>query len=52
MTVEPFLSTGSPWAMDGEDGWALMNEPGGRSAQFEHTIYLGPDGPEILTVVR
>lgn len=51
LTVEPFFSTAASWAEEGENGWALMNSPGGRSAQFEHTLVVRRDGPpEILTI--
>ncbi len=50
VTVEPFLSTAARWVEEGDDGWTLMNRPGGRSAQFEHTILIRRNQPpEILT---
>lgn len=50
LTVEPFLSTSSRWVEEADDGWTLMNRPGGRSAQFEHTIIVRRNKPpEILT---
>ena len=50
LTVEPFLSLGAGHTYTAEDEWTLLNIPGGRSAQFEHTIVVRPDGPpEILT---
>lgn len=51
LTVEPFLSTGAVFTETAEDGWTLLNQPGGFSAQFEHTIVVRPNNsPEILTV--
>lgn len=50
ITIEPFFSTKGSWAEEGEDGWTLLNIPGGRSAQFEHTLVVRRDAqPEILT---
>lgn len=49
-TLEPFMSTSSCWAKEAEDGWTLVNDPGGRSAQFEHTIVLHAGEAEVLTL--
>jgi len=50
VTIEPFLSTGRSLTLQGDDGWALLNNRGGRSAQFEHTIVVREgQPPEILT---
>ncbi|MBM6403660.1 type I methionyl aminopeptidase [Phycicoccus sp. CSK15P-2] len=49
-TVEPMLNLGSPdWQM-WEDGWTVVTKDRRRSAQFENTILVTEDGPEILTV--
>lgn len=48
ITIEPFFSTGpSTWAREADDGWTLLNKPGRRSAQFEHTMVV-TDGPPLL----
>lgn len=31
------------------DGWTAATEDGKRSAQFEHTLLITPDGCELLT---
>jgi methionyl aminopeptidase len=49
MTVEPFLSTNSDRAIEGEDGWTLRTALGGLVAQFEHTVVVTADGVEVLT---
>jgi methionyl aminopeptidase len=50
ITIEPFFSTGpSTWAREANDGWTLMNKPGRRSAQFEHTMVITETAPIILT---
>jgi methionyl aminopeptidase len=33
------------------DGWTVATKDGTLSAHFEHTVAVGPDGPEILSVV-
>lgn len=51
ITVEPFMSTATNWVEEASDGWTLLNTPGGRSAQFEHTVViLKGREPEILTL--
>jgi len=49
-TVEPMITLGSAeWDM-WPDGWTVLTKDRRRTAQFEHTILVTPDGPEILTV--
>ena len=31
------------------DGWTAATQDGQRSAQFEHTLVITPDGAEVLT---
>ncbi|SNC72498.1 methionine aminopeptidase, type I [Kytococcus aerolatus] len=48
-TVEPMLNLGTPdWFM-WEDDWTVLTKDLKRSAQFEHTILITDDGPEVLT---
>ncbi|RRJ88801.1 type I methionyl aminopeptidase [Gulosibacter macacae] len=49
-TVEPMLVTGSQQWRLWDDGWTVVTRDGSRCAQFEHTIYVGEDGVEILTL--
>ena len=49
ITIEPFLSTDSRLASEGKDGWTLIGNKGGFSAQFEHTMIITKDTPIILT---
>ncbi|MEC8448851.1 MAG: type I methionyl aminopeptidase, partial [Pseudomonadota bacterium] len=32
------------------DGWTVETKDGKNSAQWEHTIYIGKEGAEILTL--
>ncbi|MGC5616349.1 type I methionyl aminopeptidase [Georgenia sp. Z1491] len=50
-TVEPMLTLGDPDGEQWDDGWTVVTKDRSRSAQWEHTILITSDGPEILTVV-
>lgn len=49
-TIEPMLNVGG-WRtkLDKTDGWTVRTMDKSLSAQFEHTILMTEDGPEILT---
>jgi methionyl aminopeptidase len=48
-TIEPMLNLGShEWEM-WDDNWTVVTRDGRRSAQFEHTLLVTPDGAEVLT---
>jgi methionyl aminopeptidase len=48
-TVEPMLTLGShAWDL-WEDGWTVTTKDKSLTAQFEHTILITDNGPEILT---
>ncbi len=48
-TVEPMLTLGTyDWELWG-DGWTVTTKDKSLTAQFEHTILITEDGPEILT---
>jgi len=49
-TVEPMINAGSPAIVVDPDGWTVRTADGALSAQFEHTVLIGPHGPEITTV--
>ncbi|KAG2654227.1 methionine aminopeptidase 1D, chloroplastic/mitochondrial-like [Panicum virgatum] len=48
-TIEPMLTLGSINPVMWSDDWTAVTEDGSLSAQFEHTILITEDGPEILT---
>jgi methionyl aminopeptidase len=51
-TVEPMLTLGSAdWDM-WEDGWTVTTKDKKFTAQFEHTILITENGPEILTEAK
>jgi methionyl aminopeptidase len=48
-TIEPMITAGSWRAQMWSDGWTAVTSDKSRTAQFEHTILITDDGPEILT---
>lgn len=52
-TIEPMINIGVPDGMQDElDGWTVRTRDGKLSAQFEHTIMMGKDAPEVLTLTK
>jgi methionyl aminopeptidase len=49
-TVEPMITEGTWEDLLWSDGWTAVTADGKRSAQFEHTLVVGAQGAEILTV--
>lgn len=50
-TIEPMINGGGIQSTcDRQDGWTVRTDDGEPSAQFEHTILMTEDGPEILTM--
>ncbi|MFT3700097.1 MAG: type I methionyl aminopeptidase [Kofleriaceae bacterium] len=50
-TVEPMINAGTSAIRTDGDGWTVRTADGSLSAQFEHTVLVGPHGPEITTVL-
>jgi methionyl aminopeptidase len=50
-TVEPMINAGTSAIRTDADGWTVRTADGALSAQFEHTVLIGPRGPEITTLV-
>lgn len=48
-TIEPMICEGSAKALTWPDQWTATTIDGKRSAQFEHTLLVTPDGVEALT---
>lgn len=49
LAIEPMVTTGTHEVILGKDGWTYKTKDGKLSAHFEHTVWIHPDGPEILT---
>ena len=50
LAIEPMVNVGAPEVVTQPDGWTVVTKDGALSAHFEHTVAVGPDGPEILSV--
>jgi methionyl aminopeptidase len=49
-TIEPMINAGKRYtSLDKQDGWTVRTRDGELSAQFEHTLLMAEEGPEILT---
>jgi methionyl aminopeptidase len=52
-TIEPMINAGLvDGVVDKRDGWTVRTKDGKLSAQFEHTILMTQEGPEVLTLTR
>ena len=52
-TVEPMINAGSRFTKsDKVDGWTVRTKDHRPSAQFEHSVLMTEDGPEILTLTK
>jgi methionyl aminopeptidase len=52
-TIEPMINAGSRLTrLDKGDGWTVRTKDGRLSSQFEHSILMTEQGPEILTPTR
>jgi len=48
-TIEPMVNQGTLDVRDLEDGWTSVTADGLLSAQFEHTVVVTREGPDILS---
>lgn len=52
-TIEPMINAGTSRSIcDPKDGWTVRTFDRKVSAQFEHTILMTEDGPEIMTLTQ
>ncbi|MBN2287981.1 MAG: type I methionyl aminopeptidase [Candidatus Glassbacteria bacterium] len=49
LAIEPMVNEGTPEVRTLDDNWTVVTADGKLSAHFEHTVAVGPNGPEILT---
>ncbi len=52
IAIEPMVNIGRYDVDVLDDGWTVVTRDGSLSAHFEHTIFINPDGPEILTRIE
>jgi len=50
LAIEPMVNLGRPDVVTKGDGWTVVTRDGRWSAHFEHTIAVGREAPEILSV--
>ena len=50
LAIEPMVNAGGSDVVTQADGWTVVTKDGSLSAHFEHTVAIGSDGPEILSV--
>jgi methionyl aminopeptidase len=51
LAIEPMVNIGEPDVVTRSDGWTVVTRDGSLSAHFEHTVAVGPLGPDILSAV-
>lgn len=52
LAIEPMVNMGVSEVEVMADGWTVLTADRKPSAHFEHTVAIGPDGPEILTLTE
>lgn len=50
LAIEPMVNAGDPEVKVLRDGWTAVTKDGSLSAHFEHTVAVGSEGAEILTL--
>lgn len=51
LCLEPMVCAGSGDADVDGDGWTVLTSDGTWAAHAEHTVVVGPEGPEVLTMI-
>jgi methionyl aminopeptidase len=49
LAIEPMVNAGGHEVEVLSDHWTVVTKDRSLSAHFEHTVAVGPDGPEILS---
>lgn len=49
LAIEPMINEGTHEVRTLSDNWTVVTADGKLSVHFEHTVAIGPNGPEILT---
>ena len=49
-TIEPMITLGTNQYDTWPDGWTVVTKDGSLSAHFEHTVAVGVEGPEVLSL--
>ena len=51
LNIEPMLNIGKPYTRLLKDEWTVVTADGSLSAQFEHTIAITENGPDVLSIL-
>ena len=49
LAIEPMINQGEADVEVLDDGWTVVTYDGKLSAHYENTVYIGKNGPEVLT---
>jgi len=49
LAIEPMLTAGSKFTLEGNDGWTVLTRDGSPAAHFEHTVCLTEQGLWVTT---
>ena len=49
LAIEPMINAGRHEVRVLDDGWTVVTKDGKRSGHFEQTVFVGKNGPEIVT---
>ena len=52
IAIEPMVNAGGADVVTLSDQWTVVTADSKRSAHFEHTVAIGPDGPQILSRIE
>ena len=52
LAIEPMVNLGGADVVTLSDQWTVVTADRQLSAHFEHTVAIGEDGPEILSLVE
>jgi methionyl aminopeptidase len=52
IAIEPMATLGGKYIQLSRDNWTIVTADGSWAAQFEHTVLITEDAPEILTTLR
>lgn len=51
LAIEPMINQGTSAIEVLDDGWTVVTYDGKLSAHYENTVYIGKNGPEVLTIL-
>ena len=51
LAIEPMINEGTADVDVLDDGWTVVTYDGKLSAHYENTVYIGKNGPEVLTIL-